>query len=243
MRQGSNNGRRPRGRTNRKQHGGGPSRPHTFDSNGPDGRVRGNARQVYEKYLTLARDAQSAGDRVAAEAYYQHAEHYFRILSDTTDPQRPDGQRNDRRQDARNDSRTAAEAVPAPHVNGEAEETTAEALLTDQPAETRPVEVRSAETAPEDGGQHQNGSAGPRNGQDAETLMAPAGDKSDEEEAAPKPAPKRRGRPRKARSSDQESAAAKDAAPKDSAAKDSASKDSSAGDGAPAEVESDPASA
>lgn len=89
MRQGSNSGRRPRGRTNRKQHGGGgggQSRTHTFDSNGPDGRVRGNARQVYEKYLSLARDAYSAGDRVAAEAYFQHAEHYFRILSDTTDP-------------------------------------------------------------------------------------------------------------------------------------------------------------
>ena len=251
MRQGSNNGRRPRGRTNRKQHGGGPSRPHTFDSNGPDGRVRGNARQVYEKYLTLARDAQSAGDRIAAEAYYQHAEHYFRILSDTTDPQRPDaqrsdGQRSDRRQDTRNDSRTAAEAAPAPHVNGEAEETTAEALLTDQPAETRSVEVRSvevrsAEVAPENDDQHQNGSAAARNGQDAETLMAPAGGKSDEEEAAPKPAPKRRGRPRKARSSDQESTAAKDAAPKDSASKESAAKDT--GDGASNEVESDPASA
>src|SRR5690606_30766548 len=99
MRQGSNNGRRPRGRTNRKQHGGGGGggggQPgtRTYDSNGPDGRVRGNARQVYEKYLTLARDATSAGDRIAAEAYYQHAEHYFRILSDSTDPtpsRRPD---------------------------------------------------------------------------------------------------------------------------------------------------------
>ncbi|HIP80188.1 MAG TPA: DUF4167 domain-containing protein, partial [Kiloniellaceae bacterium] len=177
MRQGSNNGRRPRGRTNRKQHGGGPSRPHTFDSNGPDGRVRGNARQVYEKYLTLARDAQSAGDRIAAEAYFQHAEHYFRILSDTTDPQRPDTQRNDRRQDARNDGRTAAaaDAAAAPHVNGEAEETAAEALLTDQPVEARSLETRSAEIAPEDGDQHHNGSAAHQNGQDAETVMAPAG--------------------------------------------------------------------
>ena len=97
MRQGSNSGRRPRGRTNRKQHGGGgggggQSRTNTFDSNGPDGRVRGNARQVFEKYLSLARDAFSAGDRVAAEAYYQYAEHYFRILSDSTDPT-PSGRR------------------------------------------------------------------------------------------------------------------------------------------------------
>ena len=99
MRQGSNSGRRPRGRTNRKQHGGGGGgqpRTHTFDSNGPDGRVRGNARQVYEKYLTLARDASSAGDRIAAEAYYQYAEHYFRILNDSTDPQSQ--RRNEERQ-------------------------------------------------------------------------------------------------------------------------------------------------
>src|SRR3546814_14262396 len=85
MRQGSNNGRRPRGRTNRKQHGGGGGggqpRTHTFDSNGPDGRVRGNARQVFEKYLSLARDAPSAGDRTPAEAYHPHAEHYFRLPS------------------------------------------------------------------------------------------------------------------------------------------------------------------
>ncbi|WP_407696886.1 DUF4167 domain-containing protein [Skermanella mucosa] len=55
-------------------------RHQTFDSNGPDVRIRGNAFQVYEKYLALARDAQTAGDRIAAESYFQHAEHYFRII-------------------------------------------------------------------------------------------------------------------------------------------------------------------
>jgi hypothetical protein len=54
-------------------------RHQTFDSNGPDVRVRGNAWQVYEKYQALARDAQSAGDRILAENYLQHAEHYFRV--------------------------------------------------------------------------------------------------------------------------------------------------------------------
>lgn len=44
-------------------------------------RIRGNAYQVHEKYLALARDAAGAGDRVGAENYYQHAEHYFRIYS------------------------------------------------------------------------------------------------------------------------------------------------------------------
>ena len=80
-------GRRPRGRSNRKQYV--PHRSQNYDSHGPEVRVRGNALQVYEKYLNLARDATSAGDRIAAESYQQYAEHYYRIINDTTDPQRP----------------------------------------------------------------------------------------------------------------------------------------------------------
>lgn len=100
MRQGPNN-RRSRGRGPRRQHGGNP-RSQTFDSNGPDVRIRGNAYQVLEKYLAMARDAASAGDRIAAENYYQHAEHYFRIINANggdhgnngrfRQGQRPDGQ-------------------------------------------------------------------------------------------------------------------------------------------------------
>ncbi|WP_408903987.1 DUF4167 domain-containing protein [Rhodopila sp.] len=57
------------------------NRNHVFDSNGPDVRIRGTAQQLFEKYLQLGRDATSGGDRVTAEAYFQHAEHYFRILN------------------------------------------------------------------------------------------------------------------------------------------------------------------
>jgi Domain of unknown function (DUF4167) len=57
------------------------NRNHVFDSNGPDVRIRGTAQQLSEKYLQLGRDATSSGDRVMAEAYFQHAEHYFRILN------------------------------------------------------------------------------------------------------------------------------------------------------------------
>src|SRR6267154_2037730 len=63
--------------------GGGPRPPHrsqTFDSNGPNVKIRGNAYQVFERYLAMAREAASSGDRVAAENLYQHAEHYFRIM-------------------------------------------------------------------------------------------------------------------------------------------------------------------
>ena len=62
-----------------------PLRHQTFDSNGPDVRVRGNAYQVFEKYQALARDAHMAGDRIAAENYYQHAEHYYRIINANND--------------------------------------------------------------------------------------------------------------------------------------------------------------
>lgn len=57
------------------------NRNHVFDSNGPDMRLRGTAQQLFEKYLQLGRDATSSGDRVMAEGYFQHAEHYFRILN------------------------------------------------------------------------------------------------------------------------------------------------------------------
>lgn len=60
-----------------------------FDSNGPDNiKVRGHAQHVFEKYQQLARDAASAGDRVLAENFLQHAEHYFRVLR-TLQPNRP----------------------------------------------------------------------------------------------------------------------------------------------------------
>ncbi len=66
--------------------GGGNNKPQNvlhrnFESTGPDVKVRGNAQHVYEKYLQLARDANSSGDRVMAENYLQHAEHYFRIIA------------------------------------------------------------------------------------------------------------------------------------------------------------------
>lgn len=70
--------KRSRGRGRRPQNNN-PNR--TFDSSGPEIKIRGSAAHVYEKYLQLARDANSAGDRVMAENYLQHAEHYYRVMS------------------------------------------------------------------------------------------------------------------------------------------------------------------
>src|SRR3954465_9530144 len=52
-----------------------------YESNGPDVKIRGTAHHVAEKYLQLARDSQSSGDPVSAENYFQHAEHYFRLIA------------------------------------------------------------------------------------------------------------------------------------------------------------------
>lgn len=57
-----------------------PNRNQIFDSSGPDVRVRGNAHQVFDKYQALAREASASGDRVQAEAYWQYADHYFRVI-------------------------------------------------------------------------------------------------------------------------------------------------------------------
>ena len=78
MRQGQNN-KRMRGRGGGRK--GGNPRNQSFESNGPDVRVRGNPQQIVEKYLSLARDASSAGDRINAESYYQFAEHYYRVMN------------------------------------------------------------------------------------------------------------------------------------------------------------------
>lgn len=79
MRQpGKNNRQRGRGRRN-GHNGGQINRNTTIDSNGPDVRLRGNAQQLHEKYIALANDASAAGERIQAEAYFQFADHYFRI--------------------------------------------------------------------------------------------------------------------------------------------------------------------
>jgi hypothetical protein len=83
MRPGPN--KRSRGRNNgNNPHHSRPRLPHriqTFDSNGPNVKIRGNAYQVFERYVALAREAAASGDRIAAENLYQHAEHYFRVMN------------------------------------------------------------------------------------------------------------------------------------------------------------------
>ena len=84
--QGQNNRNRNRNRPRHRSTGGGSSNNSggnsankVFDSNGPDVKLRGTSQTIAEKYMQLGRDAQSSGDSVSAESYYQHAEHYYRL--------------------------------------------------------------------------------------------------------------------------------------------------------------------
>ena len=110
----NNNNKRSRGRGRGGKHhgggggGGGPRHQggggspadqvfnihRTIDSNGPDIKIRGNAHHIYEKYLQLARDANSSGDRVMAENYLQHAEHYYRLIMAFQAAQQQQGQQH-----------------------------------------------------------------------------------------------------------------------------------------------------
>ena len=90
MRQGQGS-KRSRNRGGNRRGGG---RQQSLDSNGPSVRVRGSAQQIHEKYLTLARDASSSGDRVSAENYSQHAEHYHRVLAVEAEQREQREQRN-----------------------------------------------------------------------------------------------------------------------------------------------------
>jgi hypothetical protein len=78
---GGNGGGGGGGGGNNNSGGGGFNPNRTYDSSGPEIKIRGSASHVYEKYLQLARDANSGGDRVMAENYLQHAEHYYRIMA------------------------------------------------------------------------------------------------------------------------------------------------------------------
>ena len=112
----------------------------TFESNGPEGRLRGNAQQLYEKYTALANDANTAGERISAEACSQFADHYYRInqtIVMAAEQQRrtQDEQRASRRpvhasaEDASDDS--SAGDSPAP------DEQSSEASSSDEPSSNK----------------------------------------------------------------------------------------------------------
>jgi len=150
MKQGSSN-RRSRSRGGKRiGGGGGGGKNSNFESNGPEVKIRGTAQQVQEKYLALARDAYSAGDRVAAEAFFQYADHYYRILN----PEGGNGAGKGR--GGHDDNRPHAD-VPRPgggQSRGEAEvidtaQASRAAVTEPKNANVEPADATDASTGPE----------------------------------------------------------------------------------------------
>lgn len=160
--------RRSRGRSNMRSGRAPAHRNQALESNGPEGRVRGTAQQILDRYLAMARDAQSGGDSVLAENLFQHAEHYQRLVAQFAPPQAQqqpaDAQRNadgaqDSEAETRSDRETAdrppeaegSESAPARprrrrrQRNAPVEENAAETGEAAQPAESAPAEEAAAE--------------------------------------------------------------------------------------------------
>lgn len=110
--------RRPSGNNNSSHNN--PNRH--YESVGPDVKIRGSAQQVLDKYLQYARDAQTSGDRVTSEAYYQFAEHYQRIVAKQTDSK--EKQRKEREdRDARDAQRREENSRNSESNNNENDDT------------------------------------------------------------------------------------------------------------------------
>ena len=132
--QGQNSKRaRGRGRRNGGHNQVNFNRNTTFDSNGPEGRLRGNAQQLFEKYTALAYDANAAGERISAEAFTQYADHYYRIHQSIL--QNAEQQRkahDERQQSRRRDQNGSGENGSGENNSGE--NTRAEAAPTEDTA-------------------------------------------------------------------------------------------------------------
>lgn len=136
-----NNKNRSRGRNGGRKHVNPLSR--SYESNGPDVKVRGNAAHIAEKYTQLARDAQSSGDSVMAENYLQHAEHYYRIVMAA----QPQQFRQENASD--NDDFDGDESENESRFNGNAERQSGNEGENRQPAEAAaPAATADAEAAP-----------------------------------------------------------------------------------------------
>ncbi|KUJ80858.1 nucleoside triphosphate hydrolase [Ruegeria marisrubri] len=101
---------RSRAKSNRNRPTGGNVVNRVFDSSGPEGKVRGTPQQIIDKYNQLARDAQLSNDRVAAENFQQHAEHYLRLLSEAQreiEARREEQERQNRERQAERDRERA----------------------------------------------------------------------------------------------------------------------------------------
>ncbi|MHA6289031.1 DUF4167 domain-containing protein [Maricaulis sp. CAU 1757] len=202
----------------------GNSANRSYESNGPEVKIRGNAAQIYDKYLQLARDASSSGDRVRAENLYQHAEHYLRIVQANM-PKR------DANSDDTSDQDSSDDDSDDNDIDGNEQP---QRQSRDNRDQREPRERRGRGNRQQRGGRDQNrGQGGDNEGKDPLNVVTPEGDqpssrsddKSDSsgEEKSGQPAgdeaPRRTRRPRRTKAQiEADKAAASEALEKASSA-------------------------
>ncbi|MES0883528.1 DUF4167 domain-containing protein [Roseibium sp. SCP14] len=192
---------RPGNQSNKRMRGRGRKGPNpltrTYESNGPDVKIRGTAMHIAEKYQQLARDAQASGDRVMFENYNQHAEHYLRIVAAAQPQQQPAAQPAVRNETE--EGQDAASANGAAPVNG-----------SERPSQDRGAPERAPqERAPQERAASAEGEVVDADSPqpfiedmpviDQEGQVNGAGQKADAEEAAAEEKPRRRTRTPRAR--------------------------------------------
>ncbi len=118
----------------------------TFDSNGPEGRLRGNAQQLFEKYTALAHDANAAGERISAEAFTQFADHYYRIHQSILQTAEQQRKAHDERQQSRRRDQNGASENASENAGENAGENASQAVG-DTPPETKADERADASTS------------------------------------------------------------------------------------------------
>jgi hypothetical protein len=112
----------------------------TFESNGPEGRLRGNAQQLYEKYTALANDANTAGERISAEACSQFADHYYRINQTIVMAAEQQRRTHDEQRASRRTAHASAEDASNGSSAGDAsapDEGSSEASSSDEPSSNK----------------------------------------------------------------------------------------------------------
>ncbi len=141
---------RSKGNRNRSNNQGGNVINRVFDSSGPEGKVRGTPQQIIEKYNQLARDAQLGNDRVAAENFQQHAEHYTRLLSEAQreiESRREEQERLNRERQAERDRERAERQEREANAQAHQEQP-AQDVVADEMAEADSGLVETPESQP-----------------------------------------------------------------------------------------------
>jgi hypothetical protein len=169
----------------------------TYDSSGPDVKIRGTAQHIAEKYAQLARDAQSSGDRVIAENYLQHAEHYNRIIASAQAQMQERVQRDERNDFSDRDDDDGASDGPQSyqqHAPQQHHQQHAPPAESEQPfdgsgpqpdIEGIPAEVSLTEETPAEGGEAQPRQRRPRRPQRRRQNASEEGAASDAPAAEP----------------------------------------------------------